>query len=54
MQECWNVFITAELSRSSAPRAALQLRGSFSSGGFRVNLVWVPYWAIGKKPHALI
>jgi hypothetical protein len=32
MLEC---FITAELPRSSAPRAALQLQGPFSSGGFR-------------------
>jgi hypothetical protein len=32
MLEC---FITAELSRSSAPRAALQLQVPFSSGGFR-------------------
>jgi hypothetical protein len=28
-------FITAKLSRSSAPRAALQLQGPISSGGFR-------------------
>jgi hypothetical protein len=32
MLEC---FITAKLSRSSAPRAALQLQEPISSGGFR-------------------
>jgi hypothetical protein len=32
MLEC---FLTAKLPRSSAPRAALQLHESFSSGGFR-------------------
>jgi hypothetical protein len=32
MLEC---FITAKLSRSSAPRAALQLQEPLSSGGFR-------------------
>jgi hypothetical protein len=33
--ELLECFITAELFRSSAPRAVLQLQESLSSGGFR-------------------